>query len=162
MNIFDCAIKMEEEAKAHYDKLATTATVPELKTLFGLLASAEKEHYDSLVRMRDKSAAAAAAEFTALNEAACAFKPLLGKCDLMAELKHDPDGYRFVVKEEEASIKFYEDLAAKAEDEGTRKLLLALAAEERRQLSIMENIYSFVESPHTYLAWGEFSNLKEF
>ena len=29
-------------------------------------------------------------------------------------------------------------------------------------LSIVENIYSFVESPKSFLAWGEFSNLKEY
>jgi hypothetical protein len=37
-----------------------------------------------------------------------------------------------------------------------------IAEEERKQLNIVENIYSFVESPKTYLAWGEFSNLKEY
>ena len=29
-------------------------------------------------------------------------------------------------------------------------------------LNIVENIYDFVESPKTFLAWREFSNLKEF
>jgi rubrerythrin len=36
-----------------------------------------------------------------------------------------------------------------------------LAAEERRHLNMVENIYDFVEAPRSFLAWGEFSNLRE-
>jgi rubrerythrin len=39
--------------------------------------------------------------------------------------------------------------------------LRRIAEEERRHLNIMENIFDFVESPKTFLAWGEFSNLNE-
>lgn len=161
MNVFDCALKMEEEARTHYEKLAEAAPVPELKNIFTMLASAEAEHHEALVKMKGELDPAAAV-FKSLDDAACAFRPLLGKRDLMAELRDDPDGYRHVVKEEEESVRFYEDLAAKADTEEAKKLLLSLAEEEKRHLSIVENIYSFVESPQTYLAWGEFSNLKEY
>ena len=80
----------------------------------------------------------------------------------MAELKEDPDAYKHVVKEEEDGVKFYEELAAQAKDEGTRAILVKIAEQERKHLDIVENIYSFVESPKNYLAWGEFSNLKEY
>jgi hypothetical protein len=39
---------------------------------------------------------------------------------------------------------------------------VAIAEEEKKHLNIIENIYSFVESPRTYLAWGEFSNLEAY
>jgi len=97
-----------------------------------------------------------------LQEAACVFQPLLAKRDLMAELKEDPDAYQLVVEEEKEGVRFYEELAAQAKDEGTRRILLMIAAEERKHLNIVENIYSFVESPKNFLAWGEFSNLKEY
>ncbi len=161
MNIIDCALKMEEEAASHYIQLAAASSVEELQNIFGLLAAAEKEHHDTLMAMMG-NVDPAKAEFKALDEAACVFKPLLGKRDLVSEQLRDPDGYLHVVKEEEESIKFYEDLAAKADNDETRALLLKLAEEERRHLSIVENIYSFVEEPKTYLAWGEFSNLKEY
>lgn len=161
MNIFDCAIKKEEEARQYYEKLAAATAVPELKNLFTLLAAAEQEHHDALVAMK-ASTAVDKASFKALQEAACLFKPLLAQGDLLAELKEDPDAYTHVVKEEEAGIKFYEELAAQAQDAASRDVLLTIAAEERRHLSIMENIYSFVEAPKNYLAWGEFGNLKEY
>jgi rubrerythrin len=152
---------MEQEAGTYYEKLAASISVAELKNIFTLLAAAEREHLAALQKMKD-NVAPAKADFPDLGEAACAFKPLLGKRNLMAELADDPDAYGHVVKEEEESIKFYEDLAAKAEDGATRRLLLDLIEQERKHLSIVENIYAFVESPKTYLAWGEFSNLQEF
>lgn len=161
MNVFDCAIKMEEEARVYYEKLAAGTAVAELKNLFTLLAAAEQEHHDALVALKAKVDPRKAG-FKALEEAACLFKPLLAKGDLLAELREDPDAYRHVVKEEEEGIKLYEELAAQAEDEESREILLMIAAEERRHLSIMENIYSFVQSPKTYLAWGEFGNLGEY
>lgn len=161
MNVFDCAIKMEEEARMYYEKLAATVTVPELKELFTILAAAEQEHYDALVKIK-QSINPQKAQFKALQEAACVFKPLLAKRDFMAELKEDPDAYQHVIKEEEKGIKLYEELAKQAKDEETRGALLMIADEERKHLSIVENIYSFVESPKNFLAWGEFSNLKEY
>jgi|ERR1039457_391941 rubrerythrin len=53
MNIFDCAIKMEQEARIHYEKLSDSATIPEMKNLFTLLAESEQEHYDALVKIKE-------------------------------------------------------------------------------------------------------------
>lgn len=71
-----------------------------------------------------------------------------------------PDAYQRIVKEEEINVRFYEDLAKTTKDENTRKILLMIAEDERKHLSIVKNIYSFVESPKTFLASAEFSNLK--
>jgi rubrerythrin len=161
MNVFDCAIKMEEEAKLYYETLAAGATEPELRNLFTMLAQAEQEHRDALVQLQG-SIDPTKTQFKALDQAACLFKPLLAKRELMARLKETPDAYRLVVGQEEKGVELYQDLAAQTKDEGARQILLKIADEERRHLSIVENIYSFVESPKTFLAWGEFSNLKEY
>jgi len=42
------------------------------------------------------------------------------------------------------------------------QLLLKIANEEKKHYNIMENLYDFVLAPQNFLAWGEFSNLKEF
>jgi len=161
MNIFDCAISMEEDASAYYRKLAEAITIPEIKNLLSILAAAEEEHRDALVRMKENLDAQKGG-FSVLKGASCAFRPLLGKRDVMEGLKDDPDAYKQVVRREEEDVRFYEELAAKAPSGEARSLLLKLADEERKHLSIVENIYAFVESPKTYLAWGEFSNLGEY
>lgn len=161
MNVFDCAITMEEESRKRYEVLAEAATVPELKNLFTILAAAEQEHHDALVTLKG-NVKPSKTQFKALREAARAFQPLLSKRDLVPELKNDADAYRHVVKEEEKGIGIYVELAEQAKDEGVREILLMLAEEERKHLSIVENIYSFVESPKNFLAWGEFGNLEEY
>jgi rubrerythrin len=161
MNIFDCAIKMEEEARIYYEKLADAATIPEMKNLFTLLAESEQEHHDALVELKE-SKGHIMAEFKDLQGAACHFKHLLAKSDLLAGSNVDSKAYMNIVKEEENGIQFYVDLAAQTKDENARKVLLMIAREERKHLSIVKNIYSFVESPKNFLASAEFSNLKEY
>ncbi|MBU5614697.1 ferritin-like domain-containing protein [Geomonas azotofigens] len=161
MNVFDCAIKMEEEARGYYQQLAESAGTEELKNLFTLLAQAEQEHHDALVELK-AGITSRKSQFEALREAACLFKPLLAKREQMAALKKDPDAYQMVTRQEQKSITFYEELAAQTKDDEARKIVLSIADEERRHLSIVENIYSFVESPKNFLAWGEFSNIQEY
>lgn len=161
MNIFDCAIKMEEEARLYYEKLAAVSVVPELRNLFTLLAESEQEHHDALVKMK-KNCDSQKIQFKDLQDAACLFRPLLSKRDLVADIMEESDEYQLIVKGEEEGVLFYEGLAGQTEDEDTRRILHMIANEERKHLSIVKNIYSFVESPKSFLAWGEFSNLKEY
>lgn len=161
MNVFDCAIKMEEEARMYYETLASAAATKELKNLFTTLAHAEKEHHDALVEMKEGTNTGKF-PFRSMQDAVCLFKPLLAKRTLIAELKKSPDAYQLVVAQEQKGIDFYAALALKTDDEGHRQILNEIAEEERRHLNIVENIYSFVESPKSFLAWGEFSNLKEY
>jgi rubrerythrin len=161
MNAIECAVKMEEEAKHHYEELATAAAVPELKEIFNLLAAAEEEHHTALLKLQ-RNTGTRKSGFTAMDNAVCLFKPILDKRDLMETLERDPDAYMSVIKEEEESVRFYEELANEACDEESRMVLNLLAAEEKKHLDMVENIYDFVERPRTYLAWGEFSNLKEY
>ncbi|HBG04006.1 MAG: ferritin [Geobacteraceae bacterium GWC2_58_44] len=160
MNVFDCAIKIEEEAKKYYEGLEAVSHQPEQKHLFSMLAASEEEHRNNLIRMK-ASMATAMAHLDGLDGTACSFRPLLTQRELLQESENDPDLYRFTVREEENEIRFYEELASIAGDEVTRKSLLMVAEEERRHLATVENIYAFVEAPRSYLAWGEFSNLHE-
>ena len=160
MNVFDCAIKIEEEAQKYYEKLGTESSLPEMKHLFTLLAASEEEHRSSLVRLKG-SLAPDKAQIDGLDGSACSFRPLLTERELLAQAKDDPDLYKFSMREEEQEIRFFEDLAQRTDNEATRRSLRLLAEEERRHLSVVEHIYDFVEAPRSYLAWGEFSNLRE-
>ena len=158
MNVFDCAIKIEKETKEYYEGLEAEAMEPEMKVLFSMLAASEEEHQRKLRRLRKRIYDA---QLEGLNSSTCSFRPLLSQRELLEEANRDPNLYRFAVSNEEQEIRFYEELATKAQDKKTRKSLLMLAEEERRHLQKVTNIYSFVETPKTYLEWGEFSNLKE-
>ena len=159
MKVLDFALKMEADGKAYYEKLAADCDDNDLKNLFTLLAEAEQTHYDAILARKGESAFAGV-ESTTLEQAKNIFQRLL-EVKSPGWLRGDTDGYRHAVKAEEQSIDFYRDAAVKEDHPEVRSLLLALADEERVHLNIVENIYEFVESPKCFLAWQEFSNLKE-
>jgi rubrerythrin len=161
MNILECAIKMEVEARMFFEKLAETTAVPELKNLFTMLAESEQEHHNALVGMKEKIDFQKI-QFKEWQPDACLFKPLLAKRDLTVDMMEESDQYLQIIEEEQKGISFYDELAAQTKDEETRKILLLIADEERKHLSIVKNIYSFVESPKNFLVNAEFSNLKEY
>lgn len=161
MNILECAIKMEVEARMFFEKLSVTTAVPELRKLFTLLAESELEHHNALVEMKENSDFQKIS-FTEWPADACLFKPLLAKRDLTVDTIGESDQYLQIIMEEEKGIKFYEEQAAQAQDEKVRVLLNMIADEERKHLNIVKGIYSFVESPKNFLVDSEFGNLREY
>lgn len=160
MNILECTIKMKEETRAHYERLSEAVTEKELKRLFSMLAAAEDEHIGKLMVLKDNMNKIGSLTFSALDESVCVFSPHIDPRHLAESLSHDPDAYRHVVQEEEETIEFFDQLKNQAENEQMQKVCQVLAEKEREHLTMLENIYFFVEEPRTYLEWGEFSNLK--
>lgn len=159
MNLIECTIKMKEEARAHYQRLAEAVDDKSMKQIFSLLAAAEEEHVQKLTAMKG-NLKPTSAEGVAFSDSACVFRPLMDSGNLVKELKKDCDAFNHVVAEEEEAIGFYEQLAEQSKDATMKKLCRKLADQERKHLDKITNIYSFVEDPRTYLEWGEFSNLK--
>ena len=160
MNILECTIKMKNETRAHYEKLAQVATDKELKNLFSLLAAAEEEHIGNLVVLQSNMNKLNVQDINMLDESVCVYSPHIDPRHLAETLRNDPDAYRHVVREEEETIEFFDNLKNQAENDDMKKVYQELADKEREHLTTLENIYFFVEEPRTYLEWGEFSNLK--
>ena len=161
MNVFDFAMRMEEESQAYYEKMASSAKTKEMKTIFTLLADSEREHHEHLTLLK-KGTEPRLAQSVILERTKNFIDKLVDGPSPRQSLHGDEDGYLHAIKQEEESIKLYEKLAEQEPNEGAANLLRGLAEEERHHLEVMENIYDFVETPKTYLAWGEFSNLHEY
>jgi len=159
MNIIECTIKMKEESRAHYERLAGAVQDKEVGRLFSLLASAEEEQLGTLREMNNRMGLEGSDGWN-LSGDICTFRPLLQRDNLAEELRNDPDAYRHVISEERETLEFYNQLAAESQDERMRRVCRMLADQERKHMDQVENIYSFVEDPRTYLEWGEFSNIK--
>lgn len=161
MNVFDFAMEMELDGKAHYEKLAAGAPIAGLKNIFGRLAADEQKHYETIQVMKAGSYGDMAGSM-ALEEARNVFLGLMDNKTLIGGLRKDLDGYRYAMQVEADSVKLYEDMARKESNTDCVQLLLKIANEEKKHYNIMENLYDFVMAPQNYLEWGEFSNLKEF
>ena len=160
MNIFDFAIKMEQDGKTYYEKLASHTALPGLRTIFTGLAVDEQKHYDIFVALKKGAQNIAMADSTALELSKNVFAGL--PKESADAVKEDLDSYRHAMQIEAESFRLYESAAKAEDDEGTKQLLLKIASEEHKHFQIIENIYTFVNAPNQYLAWGEFSNLEEF
>jgi rubrerythrin len=161
MNVFDFAMRLEEESRASYEKLAEEAATQELRSIFSLLADSEREHHEHLTILKTTTDPEIA-EAVTLERAGNYIHELVGTIAAADVLKNDNDGYRHALRQEEISISLYEKLAERETNDDAASLLRVMAAEERHHLEMMENIYEFVESPRTYLEWGEFSNLRAY
>jgi len=161
MNVFDFAMRMEEESRAYYEQLAAAARSGEVKTLFRLLADSEREHYGHLAMLK-AGTDPRTAQSAVLERLRNHVSEIVGGPTPAELLESDEDGYRHAIKAEEESIRTYEKLAEEETDPTVADLLRRLAGEERHHLEMVENIYDFVETPRTFLAWGEFSNLREY
>ena len=160
MNIFDFAIKMEEDGKAFYEKLAKNTPHPGLQTIFARLAADEQKHSEIFQALRSGEKKMAMADSTALELAKNVFTALPKGAG--TDVKGDLESYQYAMQIEAESFRLYEDAAKNEKDAGTKELLLKIAAEEHKHFQIIENIFAFINAPNQYLAWGEFSNLEEF
>ncbi len=161
MNVFDFAMEMELDGKAHYEKLAAGTSIVGLRNIFIMLAVDEQKHYETIQSMKAGGYGAMAGS-KALDEAKNVFQGLMNERDLLGSMHKELDGYLYAMHVEADSVKIYEDMAKKENNAECVQLLLKIANEEKKHYNIMENLYDFVLAPQNYLAWGEFSNLKEF
>ena len=161
MKVFDFAIKMEQDGKGLYEKLAREAKHDGLRGIFLQLAADEQKHYEIFLALKDQATPVAMKNSTALEHAKSVFADLLAGKESMVPVG-DLDGYRRAMKLEADSFRLYEGAAEKETDKDVRELLLRIAGEEHKHFNILQNICDFVNAPSQYLAWGEFSNLEEF
>ncbi|MHB8056363.1 MAG: ferritin-like domain-containing protein [Desulfuromonadaceae bacterium] len=160
MNIFDFAMKTELEGKAYYQKLAADTADSGLKSIFSSLASDEQKHYEVILSIKSGTELNMI-DSTVLEEAKNLFELLMTDKKASAGLKKSLDGYQHARKIEADSVKLYEDMAKKEDDAEIVQLLLRIANEEKKHFNILDNLCDFVLAPQYFLAWGEFSNLKE-
>jgi rubrerythrin len=161
MNVFEFAMKMELDGKAYYEKLADETNETGLKAIFTMLAADEQKHYDTIKAIKS-DAPRSMADTKVLDEAKNLFNDLLKDKNIAGSLKKSLDGYKHARKIESDSVRFYEDMAKKETNQEIRQLFLKIAGEEMKHYNVMDNLYELVLAPQNFLAWGEFSNLKEF
>jgi rubrerythrin len=160
MNIFDFAMKMELDGKAFYQKLAADTTDGGLKSIFSNLASDEQKHYEVILSIKSGTELKMT-DSAVLEEAKNIFELLMTDKNAPVVLKKSLDGYQHARKIEADSVKLYEDMAKKEDNPEIVQLLLRIANEEKKHFNILDNLCDFVLAPQYFLAWGEFSNLKE-
>lgn len=161
MNTLNFMNRFEESGLQLYEMLRNQAADYELKELFTLLADEQKKHLAALEKMKENVKSEDADSF--MLERAChltnGFSRLLESHDVLHQLKNDQDAFCHIIKAEDEIIQLLEGVARTEPKADARKLIEQIVEDEKQHLSEIENIYEFIETPRTYLEWGEFSNL---
>jgi len=161
MDAIEFMARFEEDGLRFFEALGAECTDAERKELFELLADNQKRHLGSLEKLKE-NLHGIETDTTLVDragEVVNGFRRTLCSCDILQEFKQDADAFDHIVRAEEEVIELLDGMAKAETEENTRELLVLLAEGEKEHLSRMESIYEFIEAPHTYLEWGEFSNL---
>jgi len=161
MNTLEFLVSFENDCLCFYKTLAAGTTDPELKVLYELLADARKRHQDLLETLKETvDGADLKSELTErAGHVVNGCRMALFNHDLMKEMRNDRDAFSHVVRAENEMIKLCEGMAKAERAENSKALLNWFVKDEKRYLEEVEGIYEFMEAPHYFLEWGEFSNL---
>jgi rubrerythrin len=162
MNTLDFLSGFENDCLSFYRTLAAETTDPELKELYELLADTRKRHLDMLETRREtvRSVDLTSELTERAGHVINGCRMALSSRDMNKEMRNDRDAFEHVVHAEDEMIRLCEGMARAEEGEKVKALLNWFVKDEKRHLEEIEEIYEFVEAPHCYLEWGEFSNLR--
>ncbi|MDD2320007.1 MAG: ferritin family protein [Geobacteraceae bacterium] len=161
MNVFDIAMEKELEVKVYYEKLAGESALPGITNIFTLLAADEQRHFEAVQKMRRKIDCDNPADSPALDAARKVLEKYFGDMGPAAQMKNCLESYRHALLIESESIRFYEGILKTEADTQLKTVVATILDQEREHYSIVENLYEYVLKPEYFLAWAEFSNLRE-
>jgi desulfoferrodoxin-like iron-binding protein len=134
--VLDFAIEKEEEARQFYLEWSKKLENPNLRAEFVIFAGEENKHKEKLQRVKSGST------FKPSAKQVTDLKIVDYLVDIVATPGMDyQEALIVAMRREKASFKFYNDLAAMAEDESLRQTFLALAQEEAKHKLRLETEY---------------------
>lgn len=161
MNVFDFAQDMEKSGQRFYGEMANRAREDGVKKVFRMLAQDEEKLLGRLRSLKDRFTEEGKKDVAVLERGINIFEKLRAKArDL--NIENDVDAYHLAMDAEREVLDQYMKAADGTKNPEMRRVLLRIAALERRELEEIEKLYDFVNAPNEFLEWGEFSNLDEF
>jgi len=164
MNVFEYAMKMENDGREYYLKHAERQQNPALKRILLELADDELKHYNIFQAMRDGSPAEykESAQTHILKTVRNVFEELKA-----AEKDFSfPDDAKKIWEHareiEKKAEDFYREKASETADEKEKEILVRIADEEHKHWVTMEQVIHFLDRPGHWLEDAEWTNLEDF
>jgi rubrerythrin len=165
MEIFDFAMKMEEDGEAYYRKLAKEAGNPGVEKILTFLADEEVKHYNIFKKLKEGQTDELP-ESSLFSDVTNIFEGLSREYEENKETPFEfdanqPQFYRKAQDLEKQSEMFYRDKAEETDDEKQKDLLLKIAHEEKRHYIVLEHIIDFIRHPQQWIEDAEWNKLSE-
>lgn len=163
MNVFEFAMKMEQDGKAYYEKMAEQADNVVVKNVLLELAADEEKHYRIFKKFRD-------GDLSGLKDIQETGSAVLTKAKNVFETISAGKEYSFGAdiisawKEAQAVEKksedFYREKAGEETSEDIKKALNLIADEEARHWTLIEYVLQFMDHPRRWIADAEWRTIE--
>lgn len=163
MNVFEHAMKMEQDGRAFYLEHAGKTSDPALKRVLEELADDELKHYNLFKAMyaQEKAEYKEAEKTTIVRTVKNVFEEMKSQnrnFTFPSDARRVWDTAREVERKSEA---FYREKAKEMTDSSQKKIWNRIADEEHRHWNTIEHVIRFLDHPKQWLADAEWSSLEE-
>jgi len=164
MNIFEFAMKMEEDGRAYYLEIAEKTDLPELKKVLTELADDELKHYKIFRALNEKQLPeySEAEKTTILSTTKNVFEALKSEGKEFVFGGEVRTVWEQALDVEIKSEKFYREKADELDNPEEKKLLNSIADEEKRHQTVIEHVMQFLDRPKQWLEDAEWHHLEEY
>jgi len=160
MDALKFAIQMEKDGEAYYLDQAKKNEGNSLRQIFDMLAREEHKHATIL------ESVSKGLPYELANDAGESRQNLFAQAkDFASEIKALPEQaelYQAAVDMEQKSVDLYTGMQAETSDPVMQKLFLFLIKEEQDHLTVMEDLYSYVNRPNNWVEAAEFGVREEY
>lgn len=159
MDLFEIAIKLEQDGAAFYLNLSKHAPNESFASLFKRLAEDEKKHESYFRALKEKSALISV-DSSVMETARDVFKSFDPE-------RFEPEEdqiplYREALAIEQRSIDLYKSQLNELEFEAEKEAIKNIIAEEERHYLVMEELLTLVTRPHRWVENAEFGVREEY
>jgi rubrerythrin len=163
MNVFEHAMKMEEDGRAFYLEHAGKVSEPALKRILQELADDEQKHYNLFKAMNEQHKAVyGKSDMTEIfSTARNVFEELRDQNRDFSFAKDAGKAWVVASDVEKKSEAFYREKAREMKDEKQKQIWNAIADEEHRHWNIIEHVIQFLDRPKQWLADAEWTSLED-
>lgn len=161
MDIFDYAIKMEEDGEIYYRKIGEKSDDTGLRSICFMLADDEKKHSLILEKMKE-SADVPMEDTNILSQSRNVFQLMKEDDAPVSTQMSQIDMYHTALELEKKSLEFYQEKAAETDNPGHRDTLLKIAEEEKKHYTLIEHIIQYISRPQQWIEDAEFNQLDEY
>jgi rubrerythrin len=166
MDVFEFAMKMEQDGRAYYEKMASQAENKTVKDILQELAQDEIKHYNIFKRFKQ-------GDFSDAEKMRSSQTAVLQKArNIFEKLSRTKQSFAFssdvrltwtkAQDIEKKSEDFYRSKAAEEKDEKVKKTLDIIADEEHKHWVLIENVIQFLDRPQQWLEDAEWNHLEKY
>jgi rubrerythrin len=160
MEVFDFAIRMEQDGETYYREQAGKFHGG-LNNILLMLAEDEKRHAE-ILKSKAEGQAYLLVDSQTLKNARNVF---VGLGDFKSEIQKVPsqlEVYEMALEMEKKSVALYQDYLAKSEDTSAKEVFTYLIQQEQDHLAVLDDLVQAVRNVDSWVESAEFGIRKEY